>query len=637
MKSVLEKEIARLQRELNLYKQTFEQNKNISQKYTQTLDELKAIKETLELKVAQRTKTLEEKEHFLQSIVNGIEDPLLVINTDYTINMMNSTLEKSIDKEHISDIDKPKCYEVLHYRSLPCDEGENPLPIECPLKKIVQTKNVQKTLYLQVLHVNSNRNIEALSAPLFNDKNEFDGIVQVHRDITEHLQIRDDLERQKDKFDHQAHYDILTDLPNRLYFNEKISHAIKKAQRRKTKIALFFIDLDRFKQVNDTLGHNYGDKVLIESAKKIQNILRSDDTLFRLGGDEFTIIMENIYNEAEPSKLAKRIVAAMEKPLMIDGHSIYISSSIGISLYPNDSLFTTDLIKYSDAAMYKAKADGRNNFKFYSSELTEKVTYEFELERRLRAAIANNEFVIYYQPQFNTQTNTTTGFEALVRWLSPDYGIIVPDQFIPLAEETGLIIQIDTIVMQKAMQHFSELYKQGINPGILSLNVSVKQLESSNFIENLQNNMKTYAFKPEWLELEITESDIMNKPEENVKKLNTIHDMGIQIAIDDFGTGYSSLSYLKKMPISKIKIDQSFVKELPYDTEDAQITKAVIALSQSLNLKTITEGVETQEQKDFLTQNNCLNIQGYLQAKPMNEQDMRTYLSQSLQINKNFR
>lgn len=627
MSNELQKEISRLKREINLYKQTFEQNRSISQKYNQTLKELQEIKATLELKVSQRTQSLAEKEKFLQSIVNGIEDPVIVINKDYTINMMNATLESFVHEEHISDKSKPKCYEVLQYRNLPCEEGDNTLPIECPLRKILETKQVQKTLYTKVMHIDSPRDIEALSSPLFNDQDELSGIIQIHRDITEHLQIRSDLERQKDEFDHQAHYDTLTDLPNRLFFNEKISQAIKKAHRTKTKIALLFIDLDRFKQVNDTLGHNYGDKVLQVSATRVQEVLRADDVLFRLGGDEFTVIMESIYNELEPSKLASRIVASLEKPMKIDRHIIYISTSIGISLYPDDSLYSIDLIKYADAAMYKAKEDGRNNFKFFASELSKKVAYEFELEIKIRDALKNDEFVVYYQPQINTSTNITTGFEALVRWINPELGLVVPDMFIPLAEETGLIVKIDDIVMQKAMEHFSALYTKGKNPGILSLNISVKQLESKEFIKNLQKNIEKYNFKPQWLELEITESDIMNKPEENISKLKTIHDMGIQIVIDDFGTGYSSLSYLKKMPISKIKIDQSFIRELPYDNEDAQITKAVIALSQSLNLQTIAEGVETQDQENFLIQNNCLNTQGYLRSKPMSQEDMESYLS----------
>ncbi|MBU1216333.1 EAL domain-containing protein [bacterium] len=620
-----DREISKLKRELSLYKQTFEQYKNIDKKYNEVVDKLKESKETLELKVQERTKDLKEKQRFLESIVNGIEDPVIVINKDYSINMMNRVVKDYIHEEHIKDKNSPKCYEVLQYRDAPC-----PLSfIDCPLKKIISTKESTKTLYCRVMYLDSPREIEAISSPLFDDENDCYGIIQVHRDITEHVQTRRDLEKQKNEFNYQAHFDTLTDLPNRLFFNEELLHTVKKSQRDKTKIALLFIDLDRFKEVNDTLGHACGDRVLQESALRIKKTLRANDTLFRLGGDEFTVIMENISNPEDASKLAQRIVVELENPMKIRHNTIYISSSIGISIYPDDALNTSDLIRYADSAMYKAKEDGRNNFKFYSSELGKKVTEKFDLEVSIRNALQNKEFVVYYQPQVEATTNRLLGVEALVRWMHPTLGLITPDKFIKIAEETGLVINIDDEVMHMAMEQISLWRHNNLNPGTLALNVSVKQLENKHFVQKLKETMKKFDCNPEYLEIEVTESNIMKKPQENIVKLNILHKLGIKIAVDDFGTGYSSLSYLKKFPISKLKIDQSFIRELPENEDDSAITKAVIALSESLHLQIIAEGVETKEQKDFLIQNSCPNIQGYYYSKPLSSKDMEAFLRKS--------
>lgn len=358
-----QKEILKLKREIRLYKQTFEQYRNIDKKYNEVLDKLKESKETLELKVHERTKALQIKQNFLESIVNGIEDPVVVINKDYSINMMNRLAKDYIDEERIKDIYNPKCYEVLQFRDAPCDSSF----IECPLRKIINTKQSTKTLYSKVMYLDSPMEIEAISSPLLDNEDNCYGIIQVHRDVTEHLNIRKDLEKQKDEFNYQARFDTLTDLPNRLFFNEELLHSIKKSKTNQTKIALLFIDLDRFKEVNDTLGHACGDRVLQEAARRIKNTLRADDTLFRLGGDEFIIIMENISNPEDASKLAQRIVSALEEPMTLRQNTIYISSSIGVSIYPDDSLNAADLVRCADSAMYKAKEDGRNNFKFYSN------------------------------------------------------------------------------------------------------------------------------------------------------------------------------------------------------------------------------------------------------------------------------
>lgn len=632
MSENIEEELKQLKKQLSVYSSAFKQYKNIDEKYNRTLEALKETKkellqtnEMLETKVRQRTQELEEKQHYLQSVIDGINEPVVVINTDYTVSMMNIAISQTLPSAKMADPSRPKCYEVIQHRMIPCDEGGGEL-IECPLRKMLTTRSAETTVYSKISDVQGAKKFEALSSPLWNEEGLMIGIIQTHRDITEHVRLRSDLERQKDALDYQAHYDVLTSLPNRLYFNEHLMHSIKKSNRYNRKIALLFIDLDKFKQINDTMGHNYGDLVLQHVAGKIIGVLRSEDLLFRIGGDEFTVIMENIRDVEEAIRLAGRINAVLQEPMLIREKQIYMTSSVGISLYPDDAMEVNDLIRFADAAMYKAKEEGRNTFRVYSTSLSERISEKFDLELKLRDAIANREFTVYYQPQIDAITKKLIGMEALVRWISPSQGIIVPQSFISLAEETGLIVMIDDFVMKTAILQFCEWKRQRLDPGVLALNISVKKLEEECFLTDLQKYMQQCGMRPEWLELEITESDIMKKPEDNIFKLNQLRDMGVKVAIDDFGTGYSSLSYLKKLPISKLKIDQSFIHELPNNEEDAQITKAIVAMSRSLNLQTIAEGVETKEQEAFLIESTCDDLQGFLYSKPIDKDEMYSYL-----------
>ena len=456
----------------------------------------------------------------------------------------------------------------------------------------------------------------------YNNKGEVTRMLGTHTDVTTQKELEKELINQKDILNHQAHHDSLTKLPNRILFQDRLIQGIQKAKRNNKKLALFFIDLDHFKEINDSLGHAVGDKVLIEVTKKLNDVIRNEDTLARLGGDEFTVIIEDISKIEDISLLAQKIIDALIEPLKIDENVLYISCSVGISIYPNDGLSSVDLLKYSDAAMYKAKNEGRNNFQFYSCEMTEMAFERIVMETNLRKALENEEFIVYYQAQIDARTNTLTGMEALVRWQHPTMGLVPPSKFIPLAESTGLIIQLDQFVMKTAMNQVSKWYRDGLTPGILSLNLAIKQLEQNNFIDVLQEILKESKCRPKWIELEVTEGQIMNNPKNSILTLDKINKLGIKLVIDDFGTGYSSLSYLKKLPIHKLKIDQSFVRDLPEDEEDAAITRAVIALAQSLNLNIIAEGVETKEQKDFLVKNGCSHIQGYYYSKPIPADEM---------------
>ncbi len=442
-------------------------------------------------------------------------------------------------------------------------------------------------------------------------------IYTVVRDISDKKKAQLELLRQKNILHHQAHHDGLTGLPNRTLFGDRLEHGLKLAERHLGRLALFFIDLDNFKQINDSLGHQIGDKVLVVVSERLKAKIRKEDTLARLGGDEFTIIMENLEEIRQVSVLAQKIQAVLGQPMHIDGHTLYISCSIGISFYPQDAQNANDLVKYADAAMYKAKEEGRNNFQFYSAAMTILAYERVVMEASLRQAIKNEEFILYYQPQVNAETSMMIGMEALIRWKHPHLGLLLPEKFIPLAEDTGLIIEIDRWVMRTAMKQIHQWYSRGLNPGVLALNLSIRQLTDDHFIGVINECFHRIGFKSEWLELEVTEGQMMKKPEEAIERLEQIQSMGIKIAIDDFGTGYSSLSYLKRLPVSKLKIDQSFTHGIPEDKENAAIIKATIALAKSLHLKLIAEGVENEEQKNFLMKHGCINMQGYYYGRPM--------------------
>jgi len=436
-------------------------------------------------------------------------------------------------------------------------------------------------------------------------------------DITQMQEAQEEILRQRDILDYQAHHDYLTNLPNRALFNDRVEQCIEKAKRVDTEVAFLYIDLDQFKQINDSLGHELGDKVLIEVATRLKSILRKSDTLARLGGDEFSIIIEDLSDFKDASVLAQKILKILNEPVIIDDNTMYVSSSIGISLYPKDATSISQLLKFADAAMYKAKDEGRNNYQFYSHEMTELALKRVLMQTSIRQAINNNEFVLYYQPQVDAKTNKLIGLESLIRWMHPKDGIIPPVKFIELAVEMGMMIEIDKWMMQNAIAQASSWKEEGVKHGKLALNLTSQQLMQEDFISWLNELLIKYDFNPSSLELEITESQIMNNPNKAIEKLTQLGNMGIELAIDDFGTGYSSLAYLKKLPIDKLKIDRAFIIELPDDEEDMGIVKAIIGLSDILNLDVIAEGVENIKQKDFLVENGCVNIQGYLYSKPI--------------------
>jgi diguanylate cyclase (GGDEF)-like protein len=450
--------------------------------------------------------------------------------------------------------------------------------------------------------------------------------ISLSLEIKRRRMIQEELRVQKDKLHHQAHHDVLTELPNRMLFNDRLDHAIQQAERANTKIAVLFIDLDHFKSINDTMGHKVGDELLVEVAKRLQGQIRKSDTLSRLGGDEFTILLENVQNNENVIDVTRSLLRVMEDSVELENHSFYVTLSVGVSLYPEDGRSADELLKNADTAMYQAKDEGRNTYRFYTEAMTEKAFERISMEANFRRALKEEEFVVYYQPQVEVQTGRIMGMEALVRWQHPDLGLVSPMSFIPFAVDTGLIIPLDRWVMTTAMKQCARWNQQGLNPGKLALNLSMKQLHKEDCVRALQGLISEAGCNPEWLELEVTEAQVMEDTETVNSTLRVIRDMGVSLAIDDFGTGYSSLSYLKKLPINKLKIDKSFVQDIPGDEEDVAIIRTIIALANNMELSLIAEGVETEEQKEFLVSNGCDVIQGYYYHRPMPAEELEKLL-----------
>jgi len=429
------------------------------------------------------------------------------------------------------------------------------------------------------------------------------------------------LKKSQEDLDFLAHHDPLTNLPNRILLNDRIDHAIQHAERENRLVGVLFLDLDRFKNINDSLGHPLGDALLQRAAQRILQLVRKEDTVARLGGDEFIIVMEDIGKPHDVAIMAQKINAAFQQPFIIDKRELHVTTSMGISLYPRDGRDSEALVKNADAAMYQAKEEGRNDYRFYTIELSVDVFKRLTLENSLRQSLSRNELVLFYQPQYSLTTGSLSGAEALLRWQHPDMGLIGPDKFITLAEESGLIIPIGEWVMQTACSQMKRWLQVGYCVERVAVNVSGVQFLRGDIVGTVKCALEQTGVESRHLELEITESSLMQKTDWAISTINQLKTLGVAIAIDDFGTGYSSLSYLKRLPIDKLKIDQSFVRDTPHDLNDVAITRAVVALSQSLQLGVIAEGIETEEQLSFLKTLGCDEGQGYLYGRPMAAED----------------
>ena len=446
--------------------------------------------------------------------------------------------------------------------------------------------------------------------PIFDAEERFQGYRGVGTDETQATRAAQDMQR-------LASYDTLTGLPNRNLFVAELDRAIGRARRSGAGFGLCFIDLDRFKAINDTLGHATGDELLQTMAARLRGLLRESDLVARLGGDEFVVLLDGPADAAALAAVARKLLATVAEPMQLGGRSVWVTGSCGLAMFPADGDDAQALLKHADAAMYQAKALGKNTFHFYTAALAAHSALLFALETDLRHAIERNELVLHYQPKYDIATGHMRGVEALVRWQHPQRGLVPPAEFIPIAEDSGLIVPLGRWVLNTACRQLSQWRAAGLTVPRCAINLSARQFTSDSLIEDVLDALAGAGIAPDLLEVEITESVLMANPDRAHATLQRLHAHGVHIAIDDFGTGYSSLAYLKRFKAQTLKIDRSFVSGLPQDREDVAITKAVIALSHSLGLQVVAEGVETQAQLDFLRDLGCDEVQGYFTGRPM--------------------
>ncbi len=455
---------------------------------------------------------------------------------------------------------------------------------------------------------------EKTITPLKNRHGEVTHFISTGKDITERMQ-------DQERLHYLAYHDILTELPNRALFMDRLSQALLRRRDKHNEAALLFFDVDQFKAVNDTLGHDHGDELLKQLAGRVKDCLRSEDTLSRFGGDEFAVLIENINVKSTLLIIVKKIFSATARPFIINGHELFMTISIGITHIPDHvpdhSPDASTLIKHADTAMYRAKEKGRNSYEYYSAEMGEQAYERLTLESNLHRAILNNEFFLYYQPQVSLSDGEIIGAEALIRWQHPEFGFMNPARFIPMLEETGLIVPTGKWVFDAACKQVAKWKAGGIDKLRVAVNFSSRQFHDLDLIDHVSTTLRNYKLRPDMIEIEITESVFMQNNQVSMDNLNKLHEMGLKISLDDFGTGYSSLSYLKSFPVDVLKIDRSFICDLDKDDDARSLVKAMITMANSLNIEVIAEGVETPAQLDFLRKHNCDVIQGYLYSPPV--------------------
>lgn len=459
-------------------------------------------------------------------------------------------------------------------------------------------------------------------------------LIVIFTNRTERLLRAQQIQREKDveQMRYLAYHDSLTGFYNRISFNEHVEKAVHRAKRAKWTVAVMFLDLDRFKLINDSLGHDAGDQLLCITSQRIYSVIRECDILFRMGGDEFTIILEDVKIPEQGAEIARRILDVISQPIQLKDEEFTISASAGMAVYPRDGESAEILVKNADTAMYRAKELGRNCFSFFSPEMNERFENQLKMETALQRAIANTEFHLQYQPRICARTQRVIGVEALLRWIHPEWGLVPPARFIPQLEESGLIVPVGSWVIREACRQNKAWQERGLSPVRVSVNISSKQFRNESLINTVRQALSESGLDPRYLELELTESLLVDNTENAISIMHALKDLGVALSIDDFGTGYSSLSYLKRFPIDCLKIDQSFVADLASNTKDAMIVEAVSALARSLGIGLVAEGVENIDQVQLLQELRCTEMQGYFYSRPLEPDhlgDIIAQLSQS--------
>ncbi len=559
---------------------------------------------------------------YVDNIVKSMAETLIVLGLDGAIKTVNRAALQLLGYRE-EDLIGKSINMILRWDEVLFSENG--------LDNLIKIDSVRDTEQIYVSKNGGNIPVFFSAAVMRDKSGRPQGIVCVAQDITV-------IKKAKDKILFLAYYDSLTNLPNRALFKDRLNQTLLIAQRHQRILAILFLDLDNFKRINDTLGHPAGDEMLKQVADRLSNCIRKSDSISRysadefravvarLGGDEFTILLTEIAQVHDTIKVAQRILDAIALPFDIEGQEVFITASIGIAIYPIDGENVDTLLKNCDAAMYHAKNEGRNNYKFYEQSLNKTALDILNLENNLRKALDKQEFRVYYQPRIDIRTRNVVGFEALIRWQHSQKGIIPPSEFIPMAEETGLIIPIGEWVLNEACKQNKTWQAAGFAPVFISVNLSGKQFKQQNLIKVIDHAMSEIRLDPKYLELEITES-IIQDTKSTAGILRELRNLGLKIAVDDFGTGYSSLSYLRRFPLDTLKIDRSFVKDIAKDPDSEAIVKAIIAMAHCLKLRVIAEGVETEEQLKFLSDEGCDEFQGYLISHPLPAEEAARFLS----------
>jgi len=467
--------------------------------------------------------------------------------------------------------------------------------------------------------------VSAVYRPYIDDDGEIIGVVALIRDITERKAAEQQIE-------YQAYHDALTGLANRNLFQEHLSLALALAQRRSKQVAVLFLDLDHFKLVNDSLGHTIGDALLREVARRLKSAVREGDTVARVGGDEFTIVLQDLSRPEEAAGVARKVLHTIAAPMEVHGHRLYVTTSIGITMFPEDGEDAEALLKNADTAMYRAKADGRNTYQMSTRELSRSTEERMSVENGLHSALEAGQFAVLYQPQIDVETMEIVGMEALIRWNHPERGVILPEDFIGIAEERGLILPIGDWVLRQACRDVRRFHNRGRPHFRVAVNLSARQFRDASLGETVESALADAGIAPGTLELEITETVAMENVELTMSTLAHFRRSGVTIAIDDFGTGHSSLSYLKRFPLDALKVDRAFVTDLPDSFEDAAIVSSVVQLANGLGLRVVAEGVETAGQLEFLKDAGCREVQGFYFSYPLEIDELEELLSRPLQI-----
>ena len=548
----------------------------------------------------------------LSSVMEQTADIIIVTDTAGKIEYVNPSFEKITGYSYLEAIDntpgliasgkhKPEFYRHLWNTITAGDSYSN----------IFINRRKDGSLFYE----------EQTITPIKDHAGKITHFVSTGKDISERIQVQERLQ-------HMAHHDALTDLPNRNLFLDRLQQSLTRARWHDRLVAVMFLDLDRFKNINDTLGHTVGDQLLLQLSERLSNSVRDGDTIGRFGGDEFAILLDDINSDSHISLLAEKLLDTLKKPFKINKHELFVTASIGISIFPNDGEDSDTLLRNADVAMYRAKDLGKNNYQFYSDDLSARIFERMTLESHLRHALERNEFVLYYQPQIDTRTQKIMGVEALLRWKHPEFGLVTPNNIVPLMEETGLIEKVGHWALETACRQARKWHDAGWTYLHLSVNISSRQFNDPDFISLVHDIISTTGINPEYLELELTESMLIRNASATINALNTLSSLGVRFAIDDFGTGYSSLSYLRRFPIDTIKIDRSFIHDVTDNPDDAAIASAIIVMGQNLSLNVIAEGVENQQQLEFLSSRNCHYLQGNLFSRPLPAEEFSTLLRQ---------